>query len=512
MIAFLNLSLQILALAAGLAGQPEALNSDRQLFLDDHLLDLAQTHDVARTLNPPQDVQRILKPDQPWERLGFIFYCCVVDDNGTAKLYHGSYDAEKKKHFMLATSTDGLHWERPKLGLKAFEGSKENNLLPMEVVEAGIFLDAHSSPAERYRMVYTKGWPDPARGGVYAASSADGIHWNPGETRMLPFVPDSQPSAVWDEERGEYAIYLRDWAAALGPKPIRTIARVAAKDWHTPWTYDSSAPPYLVWGKDKIATPSKELQVVMAPDAQDPDNLQLYTSAVVKYPYAPHVYLAFPAAYLLFKSDDFKGRAVTTNDGNFDAQFAASRDGIAWKRWREPYMGAGLQGNLDLRLVSMGPGMVRRGPWLYQYFVGWPHTHGQPGIWDQKPETRAEWMSRDLGGLYCTRQRVDGFVSMNAGNTPAVLATQPFTFKGGRLHLNVHTDGVGSVKAALLDAEGKELPGFETSACEAINADAIDYEVRWTGGTDVSSLQGRPVRLRLTLRHARLYAFQFTEL
>jgi len=31
-------------------------------------------------------VQRVLTPDQPWEALGFIFYCSVVDDGGTKVL------------------------------------------------------------------------------------------------------------------------------------------------------------------------------------------------------------------------------------------------------------------------------------------------------------------------------------------------------------------------------------------------------------------------------------------
>src|SRR5260221_8382218 len=56
------------------------IGGDRQLFLDDRLLDLAQSRDVTRTLNSPESIRRVLTPDQPWEALGFIFYCSVVDD------------------------------------------------------------------------------------------------------------------------------------------------------------------------------------------------------------------------------------------------------------------------------------------------------------------------------------------------------------------------------------------------------------------------------------------------
>src|SRR5271155_3447779 len=64
--------------------RPLDIGSTRQLFHDDLLLDLALSQNVRRTLNPPHRIQRVLKPEQPWEALGFVFYCGVVDDGGTA--------------------------------------------------------------------------------------------------------------------------------------------------------------------------------------------------------------------------------------------------------------------------------------------------------------------------------------------------------------------------------------------------------------------------------------------
>ncbi|MEI9894595.1 MAG: hypothetical protein WDN28_12095 [Chthoniobacter sp.] len=90
-------------------------------------------------------------------------------------------------------------------------------------------------------------------------------------------------------------------------------------------------------------------------------------------------------------------------------------------------------------LVSMGFGMIRRGPWLHQYFVGWPYTHGQPEIWERDPATREAWYGREKGGIYCATQRVDGFLSMDAPNSGGTLTTRPMTFQGDRLRLNVHT-------------------------------------------------------------------------
>ena len=489
--------------------KPEAgviwIGDARQLFLDDRLLDLAQSRNVTRTLNPPHSIRRVLKPDQPWEALGFIFYCSVVDDGGTMKLFHGSYDAEKKKHFMVATSTDGIHWDRPQLGLKSFQGSKANNLLPLDAVEASVFLDPHAPAEKRYRLILTRGWPDPARGGVYVASSPDGIQWTVGKDRVLPFVPDNQPSAVWDERLQKYVIYLRAW------NPDRVIARVEVADLEAPWPYDASIPPFMVWGKDKIPTLSRELPKVMACDEKDPKYLQLYTSAVVRYPFAPDVYMAFPAAFQLYKGPDWESRMVTTADGPFDTLFASSRDGITWNRWRQPYVATGFRDDLNLQLVSMGMGMVRRGNWIHQYFVGWPYTHGQPTAWDRDPEGRSKWMGKDLGGIYCATQRVDGFVSMDAPAEGGTLTTQPLIFKGDRLGINIHTAGSGSAKVALLDAERNALPGFSADDCELISTDAMDHEVRWKAGADIAALAGKPLRVQCTMRNAKLYALQFSD-
>ncbi len=475
----------------------------RQLFIDDSLLDLDRTQNLTRRLNGPHKIQQILKPEQPWEKLGFVFYCGVVDDGGTAKLYYHSYDAEKKKHSMLATSMDGLHWERPKLGLKAYDGSKENNLLPATSVEASVFLDPHAPPEKRYRMVFTRGWPDPERAGVCVASSPDGLHWGEASERCLPFIPDSQPTAFWDERIGKYVIYLRAW------NPIRTVARVEVDDLEKPWPYDASVPPLHVWGKDKIPTVSREIPTVLAYDEQDQPYLQPYTAEVLPYPGVPDVYFAFPADFQNYKEAHWKGRALTGNDGTFDIGFATSRDGITWNRWRQPYISTGLYDDLDLRLVSMGFGAVQRGPWLHQYFVGWPYTHGQPEVWERDAASREPWYGRDKGGIYCATQRVDGYLSMDAANGGGTLTTRPLAFKGNRLRLNVHTTGGGSARVALLDAQGKVYPGFSADECEVIQDDAIDYEVRWKNGPDVSALAGQPVRVQVTMRNAKLYALQF---
>lgn len=493
--------------AVGHTANPAArdIGHDRQLFLDELLLDPDRCRGVSRTLNSPERIERVLKPECPSEALSFIFYCSVVDDAGTAKLFHGSYDAEKKKHFALATSKDGLHWKRPKLGMREYQGNTDNNLLRPEAVEASVFLDPKAPAAKRYRLLYSRHWPDPTRAGVYVASSPDGIHWTEADQRVLPFVPDSQHCGLWDPQLRKYVIYTRTW------NPVRAIARIEVADLEAPWPYDKSVVPHHIWGKHRVPTLSRELPTVMARDDHDPMGVQLYTNAVMRYPNAPGVYLAFPAAYQTFKGPDWKDRALNGNDGTFDVQLATSRDGISWERRRQPYVGAGHHDGLDLRLVSMGQGMIRRGRKLHQYFVGWPHTHGRPVVWDRDPKDRAEWLKKDLGGIYCATQRIDGFVSMNADFPGGKLTTRPLRFRGNRLRINLHAQGSGAVRVALLHLDGKPISGFGASDCAWINTDAVDHEVIWNSGTNLAALAGKPVRIEFTLRNARLFAFQFTQ-
>jgi hypothetical protein len=210
----------------------------RQLFLDDGLLDLSRTRGVARTVNPPRDVRRVLTPDRPWEALGFYFYSSVVEDGGEIKLYYGSYTLEEgqlQRHFCLATSRDGEAFERPSLGQRAYRGSKDNNLLGLTAIEASVFLDPRAGAERRYRMIYSAfGLENLEKSGVYTATSPDGIDWTTDGTRLLPFVPDSQHAAYWDERLQRYAVYLRSGDPRLRK---RQVCRAEVEDLDRPWPY-----------------------------------------------------------------------------------------------------------------------------------------------------------------------------------------------------------------------------------------------------------------------------------
>jgi hypothetical protein len=105
--------------------------------------------------------------------------------------------------------------------------------------------------------------------------------------------------------------------------------------------------------------------------------------------------------------------------------------------------------------------------------------------------------------------RIDGFVSLQASLSGGECVTRPFTFSGNKLVINFASSAAGSVRVELQDINGKPLDGFRLQDCPEIFGDDIHRVVSWKSN-DVSKLAGQPVRLRVVLKDADLYSFQFS--
>ena len=82
-------------------------------------------------------------------------------------------------------------------------------------------------------------------------------------------------------------------------------------------------------------------------------------------------------------------------------------------------------------------------------------------------------------------------------------------FEGRQLALNYAAASGGELRVELQDEGGQPIPGFALADCLPLGDDAIDQVVSWKSGSDVSSLAGKPVRLRFALRNADLYSLKF---
>ena len=58
---------------------------------------------------------------------------------------------------------------------------------------------------------------------------------------------------------------------------------------------------------------------------------------------------------------------------------------------------------------------------------------------------------------------------------------------------------------------GNAFVGFRMEDCERVFSNSCDRVVCWKGSSDLSALRGRLIRLHVSMRNAKLYAFQFVD-
>lgn len=465
------------------AAPPDPIDvADRkQLFIDDRFI--ADRDRIELRANPAQKLG--LVHDEKGEPLqGHVSR--VIEEGGKIRLYLGAEDVA------VLESDDGLRFRR--------RGATLNG-----GVFPTIFLDPHEpDPSKKYKLFRVVfGQPfDPSKHGVYASYSADGVHFTE-VGQVLPFFTDNPPIVHWDERISKYVIYTR--AFSYDSENQRRIGRIETDDPLKPWPYKKSA-------NDRMFFSTENVQVVLAADQEDDPHSDLYYNASAIYPWAQDVYLMFPSNFRHFSPQRNpyvrpRVKGQWEDYGMLEVQLAVSRDGVNWSRpSRDPYMPTGLPDEWDRWYAVMGPGLARRGNYLYQYYNSSGRLHDSAVLRPEYDESAPQ-----VGGVGVVRQRLDGFISADAGPAGGRLRTPLITFRGNRLRLNIDTGAMGTAFVELQDVEGKPLPGFALADCEEIGGNFVDQTVYWKGNPDVSGLAGRPVRIQLQMKRAKLYAFQFTQ-
>src|SRR5205823_5631670 len=111
------------------------------------------------------------------------------------------------------------------------------------------------------------------------------------------------------------------------------------------------------------------------------------------------------------------------------------------------------------------------------------------------------------GAIGLARLRLDGFVSMDAGDREGTLVTKPLRVDDAALFVNADASR-GELRVEILDDAGARVPGFAKADALALEGDAIRATMRWRSA-DLASLRGKTVRLKFYLRRAALYSFVF---
>ena len=122
----------------------------RILFLEPKEID--DMDNVQLRVNSPEDQRIILSADRPWENMFIAFYLTVIEEDGKLRMWYTCRDAERYGGVAYAESTDGVHWEKPDLGIVEYKGSKHNNLVGIPSLEGTVFVDPQASPEAKYKQ------------------------------------------------------------------------------------------------------------------------------------------------------------------------------------------------------------------------------------------------------------------------------------------------------------------------------------------------------------------------
>lgn len=448
-----------------------------QYFLDDELISYHEKL-VRRWLPAKVFPNPVIVPDKPWEGRMLVFFGTVLEHEGGYRLYYSSASGGPGAHLMvmLAESDDGFRWRKPELGLVDWEGSRANNI----VLDPGLHNDGPSlafDPEDTkypYKMmIFWKGdrsvlWgPD---WGLHGYQSSDGLKWVPTDPHIVLQAGDRTNMMV-NKPGGKFVTYTRhkDMFAHTGGRAV----------------YRSESDDFLKW---------TEPQLVLAADLEDEPDVEFYGMS------------AFERNGHYFGLLEYWRSAIDT----FEIHLVHSRDGANWTRPspRAAFIAPTYDWNRTWSsCASNGPIIINE---QMVFYVG--------GRWTSHHYDSAQ----QYGAIGYASLPLDRFCALEA-TVQGRLVTKPIIWPGGELVLNADcresfdshpADRDGEIQVEVLGPSGESASGGPDKAVFSDNTHSRcgirDGTVRWPEGKMLDALRGRPICLRFTLKHARLFTITAT--
>ncbi|HWA96589.1 MAG TPA: hypothetical protein VG844_18475 [Terracidiphilus sp.] len=464
--------------------EPVAIGHHKQLFIDRYII--AKTDGVELTVTEPKR-----SPDNPCfcpdsdsdEGHGMIPDTVLYDRSRKLfRMWYTSMEGNADDQYpAYAESKDGIHWTRPSLNIRKFNGSTANNLMNGD--PGVVIYDTHDmDPARRYKRIFTV--ENSGGVGVGVAFSPDGLHWtNSSANPVLNHTGDTHSWLGWDERSQRYIGYFR-------PHGERQDVLVREQKRRIGVSFSADA---VHW------TP---IEPIIESDAHDPPGTEFYWLHAIPY---EDVYVGLLSVLhmdnnlLDFRQPDPVGREQTV-----DMELVVSRDGVHWLRAnnRAAWLPLGrFQSWDDLTMWPSAP--VVLDDEIRVYYSGWNLRHHLDDL---------SWSDKTRDGLWrvsCigfASLRLDGWVAAHAvAHRSGTLVTRMLTFEGNSLEVNADA-ARGHLKVELLNAAGDPIPGFSGPDAANITSDSLHQKVVFA-----KPLPHIPVRIKFTLQDAELYAFQFTD-
>ncbi len=499
----------------------------KHLFIDDH--ELEEIDNLARKLHQPHKFRgnAVVRPENRWEN-------CVIEirttpawdpEEGLFKMLYQSgaegpdpnltldvtgAPAGEESFMCLATSEDGVNWEKPNLGLFDYHGvlwngkpiGKENNIVGVgrSLFLAPIYDGTDPDPSRRYKGM---GWWAGGSGGLTPVVSSDCLHWSALEDFNVPSSDEAHLTHLSDEKRFVAMVKNRGpgGRAPYGRSHCLSISE-DFENWSELELVFHADQEDQENGMERIARFIEDPEY-LSPVYNRPEEYRtdVYNFPVFKY---EGLYLGLPVMH------HWTGKHAplyANVDSRKSVELTSSRDLRNWERSanRAPFLELSKVGDgsaYDTGQVVVTNGPVVRNNELWFYYLACRHR-------SQSIEDTLNRKYLDTAATCMARLRMDGFVSLKGGVEWGSVLTKPIEVTGERLHINVDS-WRGKVTAEVLDASSSEpIAGYTNDDAVPAVLDNIDHAMSWKDKTDLSGLRGCKVRLRFSLWNGELYSYWF---
>lgn len=412
------------------------------------------------------------------------------------------------------TSTDGVHWEKPDLGVIEVNGRRDHNIVfasdlvpgsptalaygpekfvaptaPMAPQGKKAFfwsVNKHPRPRDASEKYVAAAIVQDHRRGAHIVTSPDGIHWS---CAAAPFwqTPHDVSSkgddclmhVFFDRVRQKWVIYRR-----IIPE---FSERMIAED------SDGNRPGIDRYNRAYARAESDDLRVwknhqfILAMDPDDPADTELYQFSTHQF---GQTYVGYLSIFYL------------RHPQPIDIHLATSRDGIHFTRVCRgtPFIEHGAPGYYDFMAMACSqPQPIVVNDTIYIYYAALNFAH------DADEAASADYG----GGVALATLKRDRFASLETGIPeagPSRVITRPFVVQHPRLYLNAATWMKGTIRAEVLTRDWQPIPGFTESEAKDIQGDALDHPCLWASNVDLSQLLGQEIRLKFHMTRARIHA------
>lgn len=437
-----------------------------------------------------------------WARAGSDWKSGRVADNAAYMLYF--------------TSKDGVHWDKPDLGLMEVAGRRDHNIIftsdlvpkaisPLSygpekfvvpstpVVPQGkkaFFwsVNKHPNPRDASEKFIGLAIVQDHRRGAHIVTSPDGIHWSCASSPFWQTPHDVSGKGddclmhvMYDTSKQKWTLYRR----IIPEFSERMIAnesdvnRAGVDRYNRAYAYAESD-DLKGW---------KNHQFILGMDADDPADTELYQFACHQI---GQTYVGYMSLFYLRRPQPI------------DIHLATSRDGIHFTRVcrGQPFIPSGEAGYYDVMAMACSqPKPVIVGDKVFFYYAALNFGHNVD-------TERTDPNVLKCGAALATFLR-DRYASLETSHVdpgPCRLITKPFTVQQPKLYLNAATWAKGSIRVEVLTPDWQPIPGFTMADAKEIQGDALDHPVRWKDNRDLGKLIDTPVRLKFYMTRARLHA------